>query len=259
MRKVLLTITAILTFLFACKKTEDPLPEPEPTPVTPVVDTGGWISGKVSLYDAFGAVQDSTAGTATVTIEETGNTVVTDNKGKFALKGVKTGTYTLRYTKTNYGTIKTQGLVYKVGDKGNYNAELAMLPNYQLNSAEVKDTTWFSTPIAGIYYRAYSAETNTNVAAVAIVSSSANLSISDPTTYQYDMPVSLLAKANDYNRFVSYTFLKDNYEIFKGGKVYIKLYPVASKASSYYDLKLKRPVYTAYGPALGTTFTITVK
>lgn len=258
MRKLVIPAVLVLTVFVACKKDAEPQPEPEPTPITPVVDTGAWIVGKVNLYDAFGNKQDSTAGSATVKIEETGNIVTTDIKGNYILKGVKTGTYTLTYSKANYGTIKTQGLIYKVGDKGNYDADMAMLPAYTLNSAYVKDTTWFTTPISGLYYKAYSAETNSNTAAVAIISSTPNPSIANPSSYQYDMPVSLLNKASDYSRFVSYSFLKDNYEIFKNTKLYIKIYPVASRASFYNDLKLKRPVYTAYGEALPTTFTITV-
>jgi hypothetical protein len=258
MRKLLLFSTAIFFLLISCKKEKDS-PEPEPSPVAPVVEAEGSIIGKVILYDAFGSKLDSSAGTSTVAIEEIGKTVSTDIKGNFTLTAIKAGTYTIVYSKTNFGTFKAQGIVYKVGDKGNYDAELAMLPAFTLNSVSVIDTTWFATPTAGLYYRAYSTETNIATAAVAIISNTSNLSIAKPESYLYDMPVSPLLKATDYSRFVSYSFLKDNYDISKGTVLYIKIYPVAARAAFYNDLKLKRPVYTAYGTSFAQTFTILTK
>ena len=258
MRKLILLSASVLLIFAACKKEQDP-PEPEPTPIPPVVEQEGSIVGKVNLFDAFGLKQDSTAGIATVKIEEINQSVNTDSKGNFTLTAVKAGTYTIVYSKNNYGTIKAQGIVYKVGDKGNYDAELAMLPNFVISSAYVKDTTWFATPTAGLYYRAYSAETNTASSAVAIISNTPNPSIANPESYVYDMPVSLLNKNTDYSRFVSYSFLKDNYQILKGTNLYIKIYPVAARAAFYNDLKLKRPVYTAYSAPFVQTFTILTK
>lgn len=259
MRKFLFAFFVLAFAFWSCKKEEaQPEPEPIPEPTVPVVDTGGWISGKVSLYDAFGNSLTSSS-QVSITIEENKLSTQTDSTGYYFFKGVKSGTYTLVYEKAGFGSSKAQGLVYKPGDKGSYNAELAMLPAFTLSSATLKDTTWFTNNIAGMYYRALSSETNTNAAAVAIISNSINPSIENPASYIYDMPVSLLSKTVDYNRFVSYQFLRDNYGSYKTEKLYIKIYPVAKQAGFYTDIKLKRPIYTAHGSALAQTFTITVK
>lgn len=96
--RILFSISAfILLGLFSCKKDNPETPEP-----TILYD----IAGSVNLYDE-GTTLISNDG-MTVTIEGSNPTVsaVTDADGKFRLPEVASGTYTLSYEKTDYGTFK---------------------------------------------------------------------------------------------------------------------------------------------------------
>lgn len=250
-----LPLLAIILFFATCKKKPDsPEPEPEPTPAP----TSGNISGKVTRLDQFG--KQYANGFANVLVSLQGTTIQssTDTSGHYTLQNVSAGTYTISFSNGDVGATKIQSIIYKVGDNVLYNAVMADLPTFSVNSAYVKDTAWFNTNIPGIYYRAYASTSNTNAATVAIIGKSANLSIGVPGSYDNFAPVSVVGNVSDYNRFLGYTFMKDSYGYLSGDTIYIKIYPVAKESAGYTDPKLSKTVYTAHGNAFVPSFSLTL-
>jgi len=246
----------LLNLLFSCKKKEEPAPEPAPLP--PVVVLKGSFTGKVNQVNAFGQSDTTAISEIKITLLPSGANTRAATNGTYALTEVTAGTYTLVYEKTGYGTILNPAIIYKPGDQGSFNATLARLPTFSIASAYVKDTTWFSTQIPGIYYRAATTETAPNGSAIAIISNTGTPIITDINSYQNYPPVSVIRTKDDYNRFLSYSFLKDTYGYKKGQIIKIRIYPVAASNGSYIVPKENRPLYTAYGPVFAQTFTLLV-
>lgn len=250
--KIVPAILALLLIVSCKKKEEPPAPEPAPAPAP----TRGPISGKVSRVDQFGVSYTTALSNALVTEEGSGIKSTTDENGKYTLQNVSAGTRTLSFSAAGCGTIKMQSFVYKIGDTISYNATLADIPTFSISNVVLIDTTWFNTKIAGFYYRAQSAATNTNASAIALISSNNNGNPLDPATFITYPALSRLSTKNDYNRFVSYDFLKDNYGLVKGDVIYIKIYPVSASNSFYVDSKSSNAIYTAAGTPYAQTFTL---
>lgn len=243
-----------LLLLFACRKKEDPLPEPEPV----LKDTAGVISGMVKQVTAFNETYTLSPTGTKVTLLPEGRTTMVEANGLYKFNTVAAGTYTLQFEKQGCGTILIPDLIYKPGDQGNFDVSLADLPTFSISAATVLDTTWFSSQIPGIYFRASTTETNTNASAVAIISNTGTPVITDLSSYQNYATVSPLSKTGDYNRFMSYAFLKDTYGYVKGQVLKIRIYPVAATNGSYIIPKENRPLFTAHGSPFPVTFTIAV-
>jgi hypothetical protein len=245
-------LISILFLLFtACKKKETPEPEP-PAPLP--APTSGPISGKITHYDQYGVAHTSGLNNTTVSLEGKNIQATTNENGRYTLSDVPAGTHTMVISKPGTGLIKMQSIVYKIGDTISYNAAVADKPDFLITSAYVKDTTWFTTQVPGLYYKAVSTSTNVKASAVAIIGKTKDLTIADPSSYVNYAPASEVSKKDDYNRFMSYAFLRDTYGFIKKDTIYVKIYPVASEASGYIDGKLSKPVYTAYGQAHSTLF-----
>lgn len=225
----------------SCKKDDPEVPEP----LAPEVTTGQ-LKGTVRQYNQFGTAYTSGLNTATVSIDSSNTFCITDNKGFYSLPNMSSGTYTLSIKKPGCGLIKIMDIQYKFSDTLSYNVDIADKPTFQITNAYLKDTSWFSTPLPGIYYNANSSPVNSMATVVAIVGKSANIDLNDPMSYINFSPASKLS-STDYSRFLSYTFLSQSYGFQKDSFIYLKIYPVATIGASYYNNNIKKPVYTAFG------------
>jgi len=250
--KKLFIILACLSLLVSCKKEDKKEPEPE-TPAT----TGN-VNGKITHYDQFGKVYTSALNTATVSLEGTNFITITDTSGLYTLANVPAGTYTLLVKKPGCGLIKSENIFYKIEDTVRYNASVADIPAFTLNSAYAKDTSWFNGIVNGIFYSASPASLNKNASIVAIVGKSAKIDLADPASY-INYAVASVADSTDYGRFFSYQLLKNTYTFKKDSVLFMKIYPVSAKGASYLNNKLNVPVYTAYGTPYSTVFTLNIK
>jgi hypothetical protein len=250
--KFILSTTLLITLLYSCKKEEPKTPTP--TPVNPTGD----IRGRVNHFDQFGEAYTSGLQNATVSIEGSNKSGFTDASGNYTLSRVSAGTYTLLFSKTGCGSVKKDNVYYSPTDTLKYDADLADIATFQLSTAYVKDTTWFSGNLTGIYYHASSSVANNNASVVAIIGKTNMLDIENPGTYLNYANASLL-DSTDFNRFFSYSLLKDTYTFQKDSVLYLKIYPVSTKGSSYFDANNGTIVYTAFGMPYPTTFTILVK
>lgn len=247
-------IALCLLWLFACKK--DKQTEDTPDVIVPPAATGS-LSGTVSQYDQFGVMYTSGLNTTTVSMEGKTTSTVTDEQGKYSFSGVTSGTYTLVFKKNGCGLIKKPNAIYKAGDTLSFNAQVADIPVFSITTAYVKDTSWFSGTLAGIYYNAAASVNNPKASMVAILGKSAAIDIANPASYLNYATLSRIDSL-DFNRFQSYPLLKQSYSFKKDSLVYVKIYPVSSTGASYFDSKLEKPVYTAYGSPYPTIFTLTI-
>ena len=240
MKKIIAAVFFICV-LFSCKKENPKVEDPVIQPVTT-----GDLKGKVYQYDQYGNAYVTGLNTTTVTIDSIGKTTVTDAEGRYSFTGISSGIYTILFKKPGSGVIKLKGVNYTFIDTSTYNAEIADIPSFLITTAYLKDTSWFTTPLPGIYYNANISPANTKAKFVAIIGKSANISLADPTSY-IKFSTATGFGTTDYARFISYNFLSTSYGFPKDSIIYVKLYPVASTGASYYDNDLKKPVFTAYG------------
>ena len=254
MKKAVLAILCIFA-LSACKK-EDKQVEPA-IPQTPVIATGN-LKGKVYHYDQFGTAYTNGLNTTTVSIEGKNYATITDTAGRFTISGVSSNTYTLIFKKPGCGMIKLEDIEYKVEDTLTYTAGVADIPVFTISSAYAKDTSWFSNTLDGIYYNASTNPVNKNASVVAIIGKSPKIDIANPSSYLNYATVSLV-DTTEFNRFFSYSLLKFTYTFKKDSMLYMKIYPVATKAASYLNNKSNTLIYTAYGTPYPTVFTFNVQ
>lgn len=247
MKRLILLITCI-SILSSCKKEE---PEPEPTPIT----TGN-LKGKVSHYDQFGVLYTGNLNTTTVSVVGRNVQTVTDANGFYNFAEVSSGTYTLTFKKPGCGQATIQDIYYKYTDTTNYNTAIADIPNFSISNAYLKDTSWFSGTLGGIYYNANTSPANNKATLVAVIGKSPNINLANPMSYLNFAQTSLI-NTLDYGRFLSYTFLSQTHKFKKDSIIYLKIYPVAALGAFYIDNQLNRPVYSAFGTPY-PTFTLTM-
>ncbi|PBQ33515.1 hypothetical protein CNR22_17605 [Sphingobacteriaceae bacterium] len=250
MKKILLTILCF-AILISCKKEDKTEPE------TPTITTGT-VTGKITHYDQFGTKYTSGLNTATVSLEGTNFTGITDTSGIYKLTNVPSGTYTLAVKKPGCGLIKTENIHYNFEDTTTYNASVSDIPAFTLSAAYAKDTTWFNGSVGGIFYNASPASLNKNANIVAIIGKSSKIDLANPDSYE-NYALASIADSTDYGRFFSYQLLKYTYTFKKDSAVYMKIYPVSAKGARYKSDRLNAFVYTSFGTPYPTIFMLNVK
>lgn len=244
MKNYLLTLL-LLTLVYSCKKND-------PDPESPVIT--GTLKGKVTHYDQFGVPVADQSGVAIMAVNY-GWTTTTDQDGNYAFNDVSSGTYTLTFKKPGCGDAILQDIRYKFTDTSHYNVAIADIPTFSISNAYVKDTTWFSGSLKGIYYNAGTVPAHAKATLVAIVGKNPSISLGDPLSYANVTPASLVTTV-DYARFLSYSFLSQSLKFGDSSTIYVKIYPVAATGASYIDNQLNRPIYKAFGAPFPATFTL---
>jgi hypothetical protein len=251
MKRSVIVFLCLLVF-FACKKDKEP--EKEPPVQQPVT---GPLKGRVTHFDQFGTPYNHGLNTTTVSIEGRSFTAITNTEGFYSLESVPSGTYTLRFEKPGCGMIKKENVIFNFRDTTTYNTGVADLPDFSVQQAYAKDTSWFSGSLSGIYYHAGSSPQHSMATVVAIIGKTPAIDLADPGSYlNYASPS--VIRNSDFNRFFSYPWLKETYGFKTDSMLYLKIYPVAALAASYFDNQLNVPVYTAYGSPYPTVFTLKI-
>jgi hypothetical protein len=253
MKRIIPLFICVLV-LFSCKKDT----QKEPDSVLPPKEVTGSISGKINHYDQFGTLYTSNLNTTTVSIEGNGFLAVTDAQGRYSIKGVSSSTYTLLFEKPGCGLIRKENITYNINDTVTYNASLADIPTFSLDMVYAKDTSWFSSTFKGIYYGASTSVQNKRAMVVAIIGKTQSLDIDDPTTF-LNYAAASRADTADFQRFFSYSLLKDTYTFKKDSILYMRIYPVSTIGSSYYSIKYSTPVFSAHGAPYPTLLSLTIQ
>lgn len=130
------TYSAIsLLFLFCLISCEGPT-GPEGPNLT------GDLVGFVTLVDQFGASLSDHSG-VTVLVEETALSDRTDSSGRWIIAGLNTGTYTISFNKSGYGTSKDVGYQFVGGGRALWGeCKLAPIPDFNISLNTLEAEMW---------------------------------------------------------------------------------------------------------------------
>ncbi|MGQ1945471.1 hypothetical protein ACT3CD_00035 [Geofilum sp. OHC36d9] len=227
-----LIILNLFIFLFGCDKSDDNL------------SFSGEIIGFVNLIDNNGVeIEDKSS--VKVSIEGSGNSVITDEDGRFELTNVKAGTYNIIYDKADYGLYKLFSYQFIGGDVPAFIdiKELYELPNVEfvnLDMAYTDEGTVFSNN--GINFFFETTETY-NIRFTAFFDHSEDVSKSN---YDYKFTYSTYSFSSPLTEFLTYVGI-DNSPYTKGETVYIKVYFCNFyEDNMVYDYDIEDYMYTSY-------------
>lgn len=112
----------IFLIITGCKKDDDP--------VKPVIT--GTINGSVNLYNYYGTRNSNAAGVI-VTAVEANLSDTTDANGKWEIKNIPAGTYTISFFRWGYGAWKVYGYKYDADvTKSLDTVSLSQTPSYSI-------------------------------------------------------------------------------------------------------------------------------
>lgn len=186
-----------------------------------------------------------------VSLEGTEYTAVTDSAGRYELKNVLPGAYTIRFEKEGYGTMKIIG--YNFAGSGQSvikkRTSVSQIPRYiaVIDSVEnIPSTKLFGhiseqIPLGG------------KGGVVVYVGTTPDISYKDPTTYKYYSALSLLNFSRHAERFVFPFGKYASSRLEAGEKYYAKIYPMG--LGSYIDIETGYPIFPNVGAP--TTFEFT--
>jgi hypothetical protein len=246
MKKTILVIFC-LTALAACKK--EKVEGPEGPAGTNGTGIPGTITGKVTQYDQSGATYTTGLNTTTVEIQGSNYTTTTDVNGNYTLTNVMPGTYNISYIKIGCGFWQQQQITFAGNGTYYSNGSVLEKATYTFNNATIKDSLVFSNH--KIYFTVNLASSINTKGGLVISGTNSNPDITDPTSYKNVNSFSIPPNTSTFQFLLGTAFT---------GTTYYKIYPYpnAPFASSYYDLPLNKPIYTAYGTPLPTTYSITI-
>jgi len=234
MNKFLIFIGIVL-FLSSCKKTTTT--EELPTPVQDVV-------GFVSLYDQYGDYQQNGAG-VTVSLDSTSFSATTDSNGKFVLKNVPTGYYTVTYSKSGY-------ITYKSSYSNLLGGQAYLLPGINLYAPSINVVTYLTAGYDSLIslYQVASVVGPTNVTGE---QKSAMLFIGFTPAVSATNYVEAIYIGNTGNEFENgYSFTN-----YSGKTIYIVGYG-ATTDYSYLNAATEQYVYTALSATPSNVATLTI-
>jgi len=207
----------------------------------------GSVSGFVSLVQTDGTLPANQSG-AMVGIQGTSLSTTTDSIGKWTINGLTTGTYTVNYSKSGYGSSELADFQFTGGDTDFVaKVTLAQPPNFTvaINPTEtIADSNslyvWYTTnvPQKVGYTRVLIA-----------VGTTPNVNASNPNDYLYS--ATFVSTGTSISEHIYQSDLE--YAGFTSGMtVYVVAYPLcygdaANEYSSYVDHTTGRTVYTSLG------------
>jgi hypothetical protein len=236
-RILFFSVLVSLLLLTSCNKKGDP---------GPTGPAGSFLSGDLIGYCYIGNHYGPPINNSgiTVTAEGSGVSASTDSAGRFVLYGLHTGTYTIAFSKSGYGTWKSQGFQFIGGGQTYFGlANIFELPNYNVThinvsteligyidfKGSISDST--SGPyVNGLLFFGNSPDVSSDPKHY--ISSYSFNSVSQKLNFQFDMP----------------TYYLSNYGFNRGQTLYVIAYS-ENAGNPYLDLSTGRYIY----PTLGTS------
>jgi len=254
MKKISLIYTSALicslTFFSACKK--------DTTVTGPAGPAGpaytGIFTGHISLFDQYDSKLFSQLNKVKISIDGTSMSTMTDSTGKFSFPNLSTGTYTLTYSDSTFGTFKAQNIQLLEGTNTR-DARLSKIPNFNIDPTLVAvDTITVAAKDSTAYVKlrgTIGADTRARTLIVFVGNTSATSA--DPATYMltYTKTINGNPSASSFTIFIPKYDLT-NALLTSGSTVYFAVYGMATSATTYEDLPTGRTVYTAISPSAVT-------
>lgn len=255
MKRFLLPILCLSAVLSSCKK--DTVEGPQ-GPQGPSGSNGsaptGTLAGKARQFDEYGVEMSTGLNTTTVSVDGTTLSTVTDASGNYSIPNVSPGVYNISFTKPGAGLYKATQVTFP-GNGILYNtASVVDKATTVITSALVKDTMFFSTP--QIKFQIACAPISKSRTFMLVFGKTANIDLTDPSSYNNIYTVNLQSGSSGINGTTN--IAGTNYNAFPtGSTIYVKVYPIATFYSGYYDAAIDENVYTTYGTPYSTVFTVT--
>ena len=245
------TLSLILVFgISSCTKTGSQGPV---GPAGPVLT--GTLSGFVTTYDEYGfKVLGDLSGVTVKISDSTSDSTLTDATGKYTFSNLKTGIYTLTYSKPGYATVTAINFSFLGGGTILRNATISKYPSFSLFNVISLDTTITTDP--GLLVRG--TDTADQVARTFIVFGGSNSLVSStPGSYIYANTGTIKAGLSTWNFFITAQELHDN-GLASGTTAYFVVYPISTGEPTYVDPTTGRTVFTAIGTTPSTVLTVTI-
>jgi len=205
----------------------------------------GSITGFVSLYDQYGTKLTTNVSNVKVSIDNTTQSSLTDNTGKYSFSSLGTGSYNLSITDSLYGADKVQNIALLTG-QSNHDVKLSAIPTFNLLSVTAVDTVESS-----VNYVKVRGTVAADIKAREVVVFFGTASTVSSNPANYTLVYSKAIAANSSTFFVLIP-VSDLYGagLTTGSFAYFSAYPAAvsfSSTSSYEDLNTGKTVYNAIG------------
>ena len=205
----------------------------------------GKITGYIYAVDDHNTFLDRSG--VKIELQGTGISTVSDQTGRWVLGCVKTGIYTVVFSKSGFGTYKLYSLQF-VGGGDLYldpdgAATIAKLPSYTVTSLQVQFPDSLNVELSGTV-----SDTTSWTRGVIVYIGKANLTSSDPVTNLFEIAGFTNPNANTFQiTYPKSTFINQGLSI--GGTVYLAAYAWSYAATSYRDPVSARIVQPSVGRA----------
>jgi len=236
----LLSVIVVVSAFTGCKGPEGP--------AGPAL-TGDIIGYVVMIDNNDNYLQDNSS--VTVSIEGTNISASTASDGRFILSGVSTGTYTIAFSKTGFGTMKIVGYSYAGGGQAFLDhTYLSQIPAYTITGLTSSVNSGYIV-VSGKYSGALPVGTYTQYK---LFISTAPTVSSNPQNYNFcDTPYS---SSDSFSTTINSSDFKSN-KIQTGQKVYIVAY-TDNSYSTYIDIATGKYVYPSLNPTPSNVVSVVV-
>ena len=241
----ILTVSILFMALPGCEE------EGPQGPAGPVLS--GDLIGYAILTDLSGSQLPDRSG-VTVTAEGTNISDVSDSTGRWVLTNLPTGTYTIAYSKTGYGTRKGMGYQFVGGGQTSYGTTyLYQIPGFTvtgLSATPSGDNVTISLTLTGLLPTA-SRYVQVFIGTSAAVSS-------DPKNYRSTFSLGIAGTSTTFTGDIPSQSLFHSYGFSAGQTAYVVAYAMGSGSGSYLDLETGRYWYSSLNPVPSNVDTVAV-
>ena len=215
----------------------------------------GTLTGYVTTYDQYGfKLLGGLSGVTVHISDSTADSAVTNSAGAYAFSNLKTGIYTITYSKAGFGSAVANDYAFLGGGTLVRNQSISLFPSFSLFNANSVDTTIATDP--GVLIRGI--DSADQVARTFIIFGGTNSSVSSaPGNYVYVNTGTIKASAGAWGLFITSQELHDN-GLASGTTAYFVVYPISTGSPTYLDLSTGKTVYTAVGATPSNVLTVTV-
>jgi hypothetical protein len=243
---ILSATSIIIVSLLSCKK--EPVTGLQGPAGADGISATGTIAGYIKLLDETGKQSIKPVSTVTVKVKGTNLLAIADTNGYYSVGNVLQGIHTLEYSAQGYGTIQKQQVIFQGNGTLYVHSGMSALPAWTIHDATVTVSGERITASVSI------TTSQANRSFLLIVSETPNPAIADPASFENH-------GSKDFIFYTVTPVLTSTFSIKAfptGTSLYVKIYPYAYNAYSYYDFDREREIPTAAGQAFPEIFSLVV-
>ena len=239
-------IGSILIVITSCSKPKDGAVGPAGAQGSSGPLLQGNLQGFVQLFDQYGTRLYTKLDSASVSIDGTSSSSMTDINGKYSFSNLNTGTYNFSINgRTSFASSKLQGIEVTGNGTIDRDVKLSQIPNWTLNAITAIDTV-----VAGIH----NLKVKITLPTADVKARELSLFISassgvTPTNYTWNYNITIPANATTVNKVVAAnTVFLSGDNLPSGSTIYLSAYPAAvgyTSNSTFIDYNTGKVIYNA--------------